>query len=150
MNNEDLLYREMRRHHLRLTKTRCAVAGVFLNVDTPLSAPQILAALAKKSLTVNKTTVYRELERLEKIGLVRGVWFQDRRRYYELAYQGHHHHFVCTLCDTITDMEINEASIVAMAERLGQKTGFFVASHVIEFYGQCASCMKAFLSRQSV
>jgi len=145
-----MIFSEMRRHRLRLTKTRRAVVEVFFGARAPLSAPQILLTLGRMSLVVNKTTVYRELERLEKIGIVRGVWFQDRKQYYELADRDHHHHFVCTLCDNITDIEINESGILAKAERIGRRLGFHITTHAVEFYGQCTACVSALSSRSPV
>ncbi len=150
MGNEQQILSILRQYRLRSTKTRRAVLGLFLQTHTPLSAQKILWALGKISLTVDKTTVYRELEKLATMGLLERMRLQDRQQYYELAARDHHHHFICTLCDQVTDVEINESKILATAEQMGQKTGFHITSHVVEFYGQCATCLKAFLFRQSV
>ncbi|MDP2837801.1 MAG: Fur family transcriptional regulator [Candidatus Moranbacteria bacterium] len=135
---------------LRLTKTRRALVSFFLEEAPPLSATHILEKLRCLGRGVNKTTVYRELERLEKIGIVRSVWFRERKQYYELAHRDHHHHFVCTMCDAITDIVINELNILTKARQLGQQIGFSVTAHMMEFYGQCAACRKVLLYRQSV
>lgn len=149
MKKEELL-QIAKRYRLRLTKTREALLDVLLSTRTPLSVPRLLDELACRGISVNKTTVYRELERLEQIGIVKSVSLQDRKQYFELATRDHHHHFVCTMCHAITDVEINEASIMAKAEQIGRRLGFHITTHAVEFYGQCASCVMTFSSRQSV
>lgn len=140
----------LKQHGLRRTKTRQAVLGLFLGTHTPLSAERILRALAKMCLRVNKTTVYRELEKLAAAGLLQSVQLQDRKQYYELSARGHHHHLICTLCHGVTEVAINESAILAKAEELGRQAGFRVTTHAVEFYGHCAACLKSFLFHQSV
>lgn len=150
MENENMIIAVLREHHLRLTKTRRALLELFLRTHTPLPAPKILRALAKVSVRVNKTTVYRELDRLVQVGLIHGIQLQDRVQYYELADRTHHHHLVCTLCHGITDVEINESTLLARAEQLSREIGFRITTHAVEFYGQCAGCLSAPLYQQKV
>ena len=141
MEKQERIFQKLRRSGARLTKTRQACIRLFLAWPTPLSVAMILAALNKKAVRVNKTTVYRELARLEAIGLVEVVRLGDRTRYFELVKRGHHHHLICLGCDTVEDIELEDQSLVARAKQLGSKIRFSVATHSIEFYGYCVQCL---------
>ncbi len=139
MEKEELLD-IIRKHRLRLTKTRQALVGLFLDQHTPLSVLRILDELACRGLSVNKTTVYRELERLEKVGIVKSLSLQDRKQYFELATRGHHHHFVCVECDEVEDVRFDEGDLAKQEALLARKKEFSVLSHSLEFFGLCKMC----------
>lgn len=139
MEKEELLH-IIRKHRLRLTKTRQALAGLFVDLHTPLSVPRILDELACRGLLVNKTTVYRELEQLEKVGIVKSLTLGDRKQYFELATRGHHHHFVCVECDEVEEVHFDEDDLAKQEALLARKKEFSVLSHSLEFFGLCKMC----------
>ncbi len=114
--------------------------ALFLREHTPLSVPQILDALSAQMIHVNKTTVYRELETLEKLGIVKGVKLEDRKQYFELATRDHHHHFVCVECEEIEDVLLDECDLERQEGLLARKNGFSVFRHSLEFFGLCKLC----------
>lgn len=150
MNQLENITSLLRQYRLRATKTRKVVLHLFFRDHTPLSVSRILDELEAQSVQVNKTTVYRELETLEALGIIKSLTLQDRKQYFELATREHHHHFVCTVCQQITDVEIDEEGILERAERLGRKLGFHITNHAVEFYGQCATCLTSFPSAKAV
>ncbi len=137
---KEALLQILRTHRLRLTKTREGLLQLFLTLSTPLSVPRILDELACLGLSVNKTTVYRELERLEKVGIVRSLSLGDRKQYFELATRDHHHHFVCVECDEVEDVLFDELDLSKQEACLAQKKGFSVFNHSLEFFGLCKMC----------
>ncbi len=141
MEKESLL-QIIRTHGLRLTKTRQGLFELFLALHTPLSALRILDELACRGLSVNKTTVYRELEQLEKIGIVKSLSLGDRKQYFELATRDHHHHFVCIECDVVEDVLFDEFDLSKQETLLAQKKGFSVFNHTLEFFGLCRQCQQ--------
>ena len=82
---------------------------------------------------VGMVTVYRTLDLLSEIGLVRRLDLGDGPRY-ELA-EDHHHHMICESCGDISEFE--ECPIDAGS--LGD-LDFEVSSHSLEIYGRCAGC----------
>ncbi|MFZ2187094.1 MAG: Fur family transcriptional regulator [Candidatus Moraniibacteriota bacterium] len=130
----------LKAHHLRLTKTRKALLQVFFRYETPLSAQDILHELPKTYRVVNKTTVYRELERLQKIGIISVVQLGDRRQYYELASREHHHHLVCLRCEQVEDVDMDEAKLLAEEKKVSREKNFAVLRHSLEFFGFCEHC----------
>lgn len=130
---------QLREAGLSVTAVRVALLNFFGSTQQPVSADQITDALRAKHLTLNRTTVYRELTRLVEKGLVEEVLLASRARVYEIA-QAHHHHAICTNCDAIKHVEIPEK--LDTAERLLQKQhGFIVKRHSLEFYGLCQACL---------
>lgn len=140
MNVKQEILSGLKKQGMRLTRTRSLMVDVFLEKNHPLSALVLQQVLRKKGHDVNKTTVYRELERLEKAGIVQSMRLQDRKQYFELNH-GHHHHLVCVECDTVLDVALPDASLVKHVESLGKKVNFLIASHAIEFYGRCSMCL---------
>ena len=140
MEREQTILAILKEHKLRLTKTRRAMIALFLREHTPLSVPQILDELSAQMIHVNKTTVYRELETLEMLSIVKSVKLEDRKQYFELATRDHHHHFVCVECEEIEDVHLDECDLERQEELLARKNGFSVFRHSIEFFGLCKLC----------
>ena len=84
---------------------------------------------------IGLVTLYRTLELLGKLGIVRRLDLGDGRRY-ELA-EDHHHHMICESCGDISEFE--ECPLDPERVSLGSSE-FEVRSHSIEVYGQCAEC----------
>lgn len=138
--NIETLFQTIKEKRLRLTKTRRAVLELFSSTHTPLSVPHILAVLAQQKLRVNKTTVYRELETLETVGIVKSIQLQDRKQYFELASRDHHHHLVCLQCEQIEDVDVNEGELVREAHKASERKQFTILRHSLEFFGLCRQC----------
>lgn len=130
----------LKTHQLRFTKTRKALFQIFFGCEAPLSAQDILRELPKSYRAVNKTTVYRELERLQKIGVIGTVQLGGRRRYYELASRSHHHHLICLRCERVEDIDMNERVLLAQEERVKREKQFTILRHSLEFFGLCKMC----------
>ena len=84
---------------------------------------------------VGMVTVYRTLDLLSELGLVRRLDLGDGPRY-ELA-EDHHHHLICEGCGSVEEFE----QCPLDPERLPHVSGDFeVRAHSLEVYGRCSSC----------
>ncbi len=99
-----------------------------------LSAPQLVAHLHKQGRIVNKTSVYRALEKLETEGSICKHNLLDNELVYELR-DHHHDHLICTHCGTITTAE-------CQIELPSMVNDFKVNHHHLTVYGLCAECQK--------
>lgn len=124
---------------LRKTKTRLFLFSVLQNIHRPLAIPELLALFEKEKFCINKTTLYREVESLIQQDVLRAVQISQRKISYELVSHGHHHHFVCTSCNFITDVKFPEASI-QKTEALLREQGVSITHHSLEFFGLCKTC----------
>lgn len=102
--------------------------------NSPQSVPDLV-----KSLKVNKTTVYRQLEKAINDGVVVEVDFGDGKKHYELSNKGHHHHIVCNNCGKTECVEV-KADLESEQKNLEKKTKFNILAHSLEFFGLCPSC----------
>lgn len=99
-----------------------------------LSAPQILEKLAKDGRSVNKTSVYRALDKLLAEGSVCKQLFLEDSVVYELR-SAHHDHMVCERCGKVEAIACSTNSEVV-------KPGFTVSHHHLTVFGTCESCTK--------
>ncbi|MGK2848663.1 MAG: Fur family transcriptional regulator [Minisyncoccota bacterium] len=129
-----------RQNGMRLTKTRLAVADIFSWSTKPISVVEIVGFLKKKHILVDKTTVYRELERLCDLGIVIPVQLGERKRYFELTLRDHHHHLVCRQCEHVEDVVVDERDWCRREQEVGHAKGFVQVRHSLEFFGLCIGC----------
>ncbi len=95
---------------------------------------QSLEEIRARCPEVGLVTVYRTLDLLGELGIVRRLDLGDGARY-ELA-ENHHHHVICESCGDISEFE----ECPLDPGRLSFGNGFEVRSHSIEVYGRCAAC----------
>ncbi len=124
----------------RETETRKQILAILHEATSPLAPLEILARCHAVGRKANKTTIYRDLEAMERAGILRRVMVSDRTQYFELTERGHHHHFVCTGCQAIQDIAIDDEGLLRQAKRVGEKLKFAIAEHAVEFYGLCRKC----------
>src|SRR5437763_1311822 len=87
----------------RLTPQRQLVWDVLRRSGSHVSAEDICAEIQQTIPGFNIASVYRTLELLERLGLVRTSYLGDGRRTYELSEGSKgHHHLVCEQCHTTT------------------------------------------------
>ena len=80
-------------------------------------------------------TVYRTLDLLSGLGLVRRLDLGGGPRY-ELA-EDHHHHLICEGCGKITEFERCPIDLRDFPDVGGD---FEVRAHSLEVYGTCPDC----------
>jgi len=89
---------------------------------------------------VDVTTVYRTLELLEEIGLVRHAHLGHGAPSYRPA-EDDHIHVVCHTCGKVVDADPN--LVDAMAERLRTERGFHLDRSHFTVFGRCRDCIDA-------
>lgn len=123
----------------RHSKNRCKIVETFTSEMTPLTIQELLKILASQSISMNKTTAYREIDILMKEGFVQEISFGDSIKRYELTSHDHHHHLVCTKCNSIEEVVLDKD--LEFAERyISLRKRFKVTNHNLEFFGICRSC----------
>lgn len=139
---------KFREKGLRFTKPRQVIGEVLTNDSRPLSAEEIYLKVHESYPKIGLTTVYRNLEKLEQMGLVLKLHLGDGRNRYKL-YQDplnpeYHHHMICTSCKRIIDYEDFENEEIRLLRKVqkvfAQKHNFEITGQFIQFYGVCKSC----------
>ena len=99
---------------------------------------EVLAAVREESQAVNISTVYRTLELLEELGLVRHNHISDRAPTYHSTATPDHVHLVCRSCGAITDAQ--PQVIDPMVETLREVYGFSTDVGHLTVFGLCRAC----------
>jgi Fur family transcriptional regulator, ferric uptake regulator len=124
----------------RITQSRKLVVEALCGSKVPLAVLDILAQLKRRRSAVNKTTVYRELEFLNKEKIIREIDLLEGKKRYEVIHSAaHHHHAVCVKCQMIQCVEM-ENDLFELEQRLSDRHRFKVTSHSLEFFGLCKDC----------
>jgi Fur family ferric uptake transcriptional regulator len=119
---------------------RRAVIEVLARHGCLVTANDILDELRRDDRRVGFATVYRALETLDDLGLVRRVDAGTGSAAYEpIGPTGeHHHHVVCDSCGEVTAFsdEVLEATIDRLSRRLDRD----IESHEVVLHGSCSEC----------
>ncbi len=130
---------ELRSRGFRITAARKTILEILSDEHKPLSAADFHELLLKRNVKSDRVTVYRELDFLEKQGIIHGVQFQDRNRRYELSSLEHHHHLICQGCKSVEDVNLKE-DLEAQERTIEKQKNFKVMRHSLEFFGLCQNC----------
>jgi Fur family ferric uptake transcriptional regulator len=87
---------------------------------------------------INVSTVYRTLELLEQLGLVKHSHLSHGAPTYHLAEHAQHVHLVCRQCERVT--EVDQATVRPLVTALEESQGFATDVGHLTVFGLCAEC----------
>jgi len=122
----------------RVTGARRAILQELVSSSGHVSADELAALVNRRAPRVGRMTVYRTLELLQQLGLVRPIYLGSGAAHYVLLEDGHHHHLVCARCDAV--VEFDDCLMQELEQRLGERYNFRVQGHLLEVVGLCESC----------
>jgi Fur family transcriptional regulator, ferric uptake regulator len=130
------LRRTLHERGLRMTPQRQLVLDAVreLGHATP---EQVCAQVQRTAPAVNITTVYRSLDLLERLGLVRHTHLGHGAPTYS-AHEHEHVHLVCHDCGTVT--EVPREVMGGLAARLAEGFGFELDVAHVALSGLCRDC----------
>ncbi len=128
----------------RDTRQRRAIRAAFERAGRPLSTDEVLAAAKHDSAGLGLATVYRSIRTLLEDGWLTAVDVPGKGAVYEIAGKEHHHHFSCTACLRVYELD----GCVATTRGRGSLSlllprGFRASGHEVTIYGSCADCARA-------
>ena len=99
---------------------------------------EILAEVQQHASAVNVSTVYRTLEVLEELGLVRHAHLSDRAPTYHSVTDHEHFHLVCRNCHRV--VSVDPEVVAPFAARLREEQGFVIDVGHLAIFGECVEC----------
>ncbi len=119
---------------------RAAVVDLLGRQDCCLSAQDIHDQLRKARRPVGIASVYRALEALTDLRLVKRVDAGDGIARYEPAGSDgdHHHHLVCRDCGKVE--AFSDSRLERTIDRVAGGLGYSVEEHEVVLLGACADC----------
>lgn len=133
------LHQSLRSRGYRLTPQRELVleAVSSLGHATPEDA---FGWIRERSGGVNISTVYRTLELLEELGLVKHTHLSHGAPTYHAAAAPEHVHLVCRPCGRIVELEPHVVS--PLVDALQRDVGFVADVGHLTVFGKCAECSR--------
>ena len=128
----------MRRYGLRLSAARRVVLAALFAADGPLSAEQIASGVGGRVPRSDVASVYRNLETLERLGIVRHVHLGHSPALYAVAVQGEREYLTCERCGeflTVTPERLDDVRRL-IRSRFGYRASF---AH-FPIVGLCGNC----------
>lgn len=129
----------LRRAEYRLTQPRLAVLQVLEENDEGLSPEEVHQRAKGIYASLGLVTVYRTLDLLAELGLVRRV--HSERGCHSYASAGiDRHYLVCQGCRRVIEFPCE--GLDGLIESVRQQTGYTITDHLLELSGLCPDCQK--------
>ena len=119
---------------------RTAVVEALAAHECAVTALDLDDELARRRPRVARASVYRALEQLEQLGLVRRIEVARSVAGYERVDPTghHHHHAICRDCGRMVPFE--DRSLEQAIGKLCESMDFEVAEHDVVLRGRCERC----------
>lgn len=129
----------------RLTQARKEVIRILTTNTQFLGAYDIHNLLKNENVHIGVTSIYRVLDLLKKLDLVRSEEFSAGGERFRLEtnkdQHEHSHQLICSQCGRQEEW-IGECPITGLAEKLEQKSGYQIEEHWLRFFGLCPQCQE--------
>ena len=128
-------------HDYRYTAGRRRLVDALASAGHPVTLPEIASLAPDLPLSSS----YRNLDVLERSGVVSRISIRGDRAHFELAEPllSHHHHLVCLVCGTVEDIHLDaevEHLIYLNLLAAAQRAAFTPLRHMLDLHGHCSKC----------
>lgn len=121
----------------RATPSRRILLEVLFEVEGHLTAEELAEAVQARAPDVHISTIYRNLEDLQRLGVIVHSHLGHGPATYQLASLAHAH-FICEECGTT--LEAPDELFGGLARTVKAKLGFSIDPHHFAILGRCAAC----------
>jgi Fur family ferric uptake transcriptional regulator len=122
----------------RATPQRLMILAILQQADNHLTADEVYQRLGPMSSALNRSTVYRTLERFRDAGIVSETDLGGGVRVFELLAMHRHHHLICHRCNGMIEMD--DDAVEAMRAAIRVRYGFEPQVDHLAIWGVCAAC----------
>lgn len=136
MSDQAALRSTLHQHGMRMTPQRQLVLDAVRELEhaTP---EQVCRRVRHTAPTVNITTIYRALDLLEELNLVRHTHLGHGAPVYSVD-EHEHVHLVCHRCGAVTEVPCD--SLHGLARQLDERYGFLLDASHLALSGTCVDC----------
>jgi len=123
-------------HNLKITHQRLEILHYLNENRTHPTVEEIYSNLKKIDPSLSKTTVYNAVDTLQKNNVIQSLTISGSETRYDIK-SDLHHHFLCTNCGIILDIDIacpNIKKTLHGGHKVDEVHGYFK--------GICSSCRK--------
>jgi Fur family ferric uptake transcriptional regulator len=130
---------ELSERGYRRTTQRAVILDILESARGHLTAEEVARLVEEGGVPLNRSTVYRTLDTLAEIGVVKATRM-GRALHYEVNREGdeEHHHIRCNGCQQM--LHLDAARVDRLLGRLADEQGFEVADIQVLVRGLCKDC----------
>ena len=136
----DCVLAYLRARGSRVTSSRRILLDVLFGADGHMSAEELTEAVQERAPDVHLSTIYRNLEELEHLGVISHSHLGHGPSSYLLASHAHAH-FICADCGTM--IEAPDDMFRGLARAARPRLGFTIDPKHFAILGRCADCSTA-------
>lgn len=121
----------------RVTSSRRLLLRALFDSNNHHTAEELAGEVQKHAPDIHLSTVYRNLDELERLGVIVHAHLGHGPATYHLAASAHGH-FVCEECGKM--IEAPDALFRGLAKEAKTQFGFVIDPHHFAMLGRCADC----------
>lgn len=114
-------------HGYRLTASRQAIIAALVGCQGHITAGGLVQQVRQNMPEVGRMTVYRTLDLLCELGIVRPIYQGTGAAHYVLMASGGHKHLICTRCHGVIEFE--DCLPTDLTQQLAEQFNFHIFSH---------------------
>lgn len=134
----DEVRERLRERGLRWTPQRRLLVDVLAGTNGHITGAELVERCREQDPEVTPSTVYRTLDVLEDIGLIRHAHGLDGREEFHVRPAREHGHLHCSVCHRAWEIGAEDASELAV--QLESSRGFRMDLGHLSIIGVCAEC----------
>jgi len=136
----ELVLDHLRRSGARVTTARRAIVEAMVDAAGHRTADELAAAIHAVHPSINRSTVYRNLEELERLGVLVHAHLGHGAATYHLSANAHSH-LVCERCGVA--LSVTTALFSNLSATMLEQYGFTIDPLHFSVLGICAPCRSA-------
>jgi Fur family ferric uptake transcriptional regulator len=121
----------------RATLSRRLLLKVLFDAEGPMTAEELAVAVQNRAPDVHMSTIYRNLDELQRLGVIVHSHLGHGPATYQLASLAHAH-FLCEECGAT--IEAPDELFQSLARRAQSRFGFSIDPRHFAIVGRCAAC----------
>ncbi len=123
---------------LRNTAQRALILDIIRKGGGHLDADEVYQLAKRKQPRLSLSTVYRTLQKLKNLNLIKELHFDEAHHHYEIKPLSEHHHLVCLGCGKI--IEFKYALTRQVKRNVPEAREFEITGSEVRMTGYCAAC----------
>ena len=125
--------------NLKMTQERRQILQEVFSSTEHFGADELHLRFVKKKVPLSRATIYRALDHLVKSGLVRRVYLDQKKAFYEHVYgRKHHEHMICLSCGKV--IEFSDDPLEQRQDKVCRELRFKPMRHSLRIVGLCSDC----------
>ena len=134
---------QLRARGLRWTPQRRILVEVLAGVDGHVTGAELVERCRALAPDTIPSTVYRTLDVLEELGVIRHSHGADGREEFHVLPAAEHAHLYCRVCTGSWELTSDDPVVVAAVDAVRSARGFELDVPHLTLTGVCAACRAA-------